>query len=266
MNLFDTEDYKKYILAKIEENTHIKGYRSQLAEQAGCHRTFLSQALHSHVQLTPDHGAGLAAFWGFDDDHTDYFLDLIHLARAASKVLSQRIRKRMRDLRARHENLTEKFHTPALPRGIQEAVYYSSWHYAAIHIVLGIPQIRTVPAIAARLGLPSSLVEKSLAELSAIGVVRQDGSKWLPESLGIHLPKTSPLTSVNHFNWRQRAIYKLQTSEVEGVHYTGVFALARADAERIKRLFLDAITSAHKIVEPSKEEELVCLNCDFFVV
>lgn len=266
MSLFEYDDYKKYITDKIEENKHIKGYRTQLAEHANCHRTFLSQALNSHIQLTPDHGAGLCAFWGFDDDHADYFLDLIHLQRSASKILSQRIRRRLKLLRDKHQNLSEKFKAPTLPRGIQEAVYYSSWHYAAIHIVLGIPQIRTVPTIAERLGLPSSLVEKSLAELTAIGVVKQHGSQWLPVAAAIHLPKTSPLTAVNHFNWRQRAIYKLQTSEVEGVHYTGVFALSRQDAEKIKLLFLEAIAAAHKIVEPSKEEELVALNCDFFVV
>src|ERR1700722_8117600 len=109
MNLFENTDYKDVLHTQIAANRDRRGYRSELAQAAGCQLSFLSQALHSHVHLTPDHAAGLATFWGFDHDERDYFLELVNLARAGSQVLKKILLKRLEEIKDRHENLARRY-------------------------------------------------------------------------------------------------------------------------------------------------------------
>ena len=47
-------------------------------------------------------------------------------------------------------------------------------------------------------------------------------------------------------------------------HYSSVISLSRLDAERVKKIILKALKDSEKILADSREEELYCLNFDFF--
>src|SRR5688572_15900730 len=152
MDVYQYKSYKDYLTQKIAENQHLRGYRRALAKAAACQPSFLSQALNSHVHLTLDHGAGLCAYWQFDEARTDYFLDLMAWERAASPALRRRLEARLRDRRDAAQQVRRRAPAaPAVTAGLKEAVYYSSWHYAAIHTLTAIPAYRTVEAITQRL-------------------------------------------------------------------------------------------------------------------
>jgi hypothetical protein len=74
------------------------------------------------------------------------------------------------------------------------------------------------------------------------------------------------LNAVNHLNWRQRGFQKLAETEQEGIHYTAVHSLSADDYLVIRNLILKMLEDSRKVVEPSKEEELICLCCDVFKV
>jgi len=82
----------------------------------------------------------------------------------------------------------------------------------------------------------------------------------------LHLPKHSPLNSINHANWRQRAIAHIQLGQEEGLHYTGIHALSRADSERFAEMLRETILKTRQLVAPSPEEEMICFTFDYFVV
>lgn len=267
MDVYQFEDYKSFILSTIEKNSSNRAYRSAMAKAAGCGRSFFSQALNSHVQLTPDHGAGLCEFWGFDDDRTDYFLDLINLERAAGAALKRRIQRRLNKLRAESKRLSSrKVEETPLSAGLREAVYYSAWHTAAIHTLTAIPGYRTTVAIARRLELSTALVERVLNDLQAIGLVQRKGGFWDVKGMSVHLPKESPLSIINQTNWRNQAIKHLIRTPHDGIHYTAIMALSRKDADEIMGILNKVIDEVIKVVGPSAEEELVCLNVDYFPV
>lgn len=265
MNLFTQTDYKAVLHAQITKHGDERGYRSQLAEAAGCQLSFLSQALHSHVHLTPDHAAGLAEYWGFDSDERDYFLELVNLARAGSRVLKGILSKRLGEIRERHENLARRYKKADTARPEDQAHYYSSWHLSAIHILLTIPEFRDVQPIAKRLGLPVAVVQESLERLSKMGLAVRRKSEWHPGESDIHLPKHSVLTSMNHSNWRARAVLDAYKQDGAGIHYTAVHSLSRADFEKIKEMVLKFLDDTRAVVRPSKEEELACMTLDWFV-
>lgn len=267
MDIYQFKDYKSFIIKKIQDNAHIKGYRSQLALAAGCGRSFMSQALNSHIHLTLDHGAGLCEFWDLDNERTDYFLDLMNFERAASRPLRKSLQKRLDAQRAASRRVGKRpMESEALSAGLKEALYYSSWHTAAVHVLTTVPGYQTVRAIAQRLELPSSLVERTLRDLESIGLVQMEKDKWVVKGGSVHLPKASPLSSINQSNWRDRAVRHLGSNPHDGIHYSAIFALSKTDSERLYKLLQEAIEKVVSVVGPSEEEDLVCFNVDYFPV
>lgn len=265
-NLFSFEDYKDFIRHQIAENSKLRGYQGRLAEGAGCQRSFLSQVLNGSVHLTPDHAAGMVVFWQLDDYATEYFIELVHYSRAATPRLKQISLKRLRGLRKKQENLSERLRQPALDPGKDALLYYSNWYWAALHLLCGVKAFQTFPEIARRLDLPAPLIQKCLHELSEMGLIEKKGDRWLITQRSLHNPTDSPNTWRHHMNWRQRALADATQPEENSVHYSGLHTLSVHDYARLKKNVHQWIDESRKLIQPSSPEELICLNIDLFVV
>lgn len=266
MELFDFTEYREVIKWQIEKNESVRGYQTVLAKAAGCQRAFLSQALHSHVHLTLDHCAGLCKFWQFDDSETDYFLELVSLARSSSPSLQRIIERRIKSIKKSRLNLAERFKIENPLNENAQAIYYSSWHIAAVHVLLSIPEYSDAKKISKRLRLSTVVVDQTIKTLQDLKVIKKSTKGWNVSFNDLYLPKASHFTSVNHINWRQRAIENIQGQDPEALHYSVVSALSVKDIEIFRKNILKCIEDTRKIVAPSPEEEMVCFNCDFFRV
>ncbi|HUP57656.1 MAG TPA: DUF4423 domain-containing protein [Bdellovibrionota bacterium] len=265
-SVFAYEDYKAFLHAKIANSSGLPGYKTQLARAMGRPQSFLSQVLHSHVHLTWDHGLRLAQFWNLTADERDYFLDLIQLSRAATPELRKFLERRLAELRKRNETLARRFDLPALETTEAQWAYYTAWHFGAIHMLLTIPEFRTVATISKRFHLPQETVEGALASLEKMGLCERKGEKWLPTQSNLYIDRQSPASPVNHMIWRQRAIEDIFRSPGKGLHNTVLHTLSRADLEQVRAMMLDLIERTRQVVVPSKEEALVCINMDLFEV
>jgi len=266
MPLFDSNDYKKFIREQIELNAGVRGYQSKLAEAAHCQKSYLSRVLHSDDHLNPDQAIGLAQHWNLGPDEIDWFLELVELARAQTEPLKKRIRERLKTMKAKHEDLSHHFKKPRIGTSEKENLYYSSWHWSALHILTSIPAFRRVEVIAERLNLPRELVRDCLSKLELLGLVQNRGGEWKNVPGGLYLPKESHLSRNHHANWRQRALLDAQLPERNSIHYTDVVSHSFVDYETVKERLLEVIEASRKIIKPSKEEELSCVCIDFFRV
>ncbi len=266
MNLFNLNDYKEVLRQKIQENEALRGYKTQLAAAAGCQKSFLSQVIHQHIHITPDHALGLALFWEFTPDQRDYFMELVQRDRAGSPALRELAEKRLQEIRRRNQDLATRFQKEKPIEEAQQALYYSSWHWSAVHILLTIPNFRTASAIAKRLQLPEPFVTQCLENLERMGLIQPSGKSWTVTRMDIHLPQDSPLTAMNHGNWRNRAVSDSQMRTPGNVHYTALHSLSRKDFEALQGMILGFIDQTRKVVAPSPEEELACFCLDWFRV
>ena len=264
MEVFDFTEYKLFIEAQIKANSALWGYRTQLAAAAGCQKSFLSQVMISHVHLTPYHAIGLSEFWALNEGETDYFLALLEHARAGSPRLRARLEARMRVLKRDRKDMSKRSQADEIEERAMETLYHSSWYWAAIHILVSIPEYRTLNAIAERLELPVNLVSESLQHLERMGLVENKKGVWTITAKNIHLGINSPMRETNHAQWRQRALIDVQKKDADSVHYSAVFTMSRADAKRLAELVNEMILKSRDIVGPSPEEELYCLTSDFF--
>jgi len=266
-NLFEFRDYRTWIRHQIEANSNTRGYQNLLARAAGCQRSYLSRAIHSQVELTPEHAAGLAQYWGFNGDQTEYFVGLVSLSRAGTAGLRTLIERRLRELAER--NLTVARQIPrsgALTDEVSQLPYYSAWYMAAVHMALTIPGLRTEAAIAQRLRLPAPIILRALQELEHLGLARRAGTGWNATEANLHLSSGSTVDRVSQAAWRQFIGARLQEGEAEGLHYSGVHTLSRADLARLRALWLDCLKRSRELIAPSPEQELVCMAFDLFTI
>lgn len=265
-DLYNFKDYRDYMVEKTNELHETKGLISKMAEAANCQRSHISRVLNSHLHLTLEQAHGLTVFWKLSENETTFFLRLVEHARAGSLDYRRKLEREIAKMKQEHENLSKRLNLPSI--GIKEAelLYYSSWYWSAIHIATSISSLQTSEALAERMQLPEMLVIECLKKLEHYGLVARSGTRWVFSSNTIHLPKESPMNSVQHGNWRTRAVLSSQLPGDNGVHYTTVQSLSASDYQKLQQMFLQTIDSYHKVAAPSKEEELVCFALDFFKV
>lgn len=268
-NIFTYKDYKKYLAETIKSYQPQHGAVTRMAQAAGCQRSYLSQVLNGSAHLVPDHIFGIARFLGLREVERDYLLLLLEKDRAATLNYREYVQTKID--RLRRENLRVKaainakiIETPNLEKLLS---YYSSWVKMAVHTIVSIPQYQTPEAIANRLQLSVAQVNDCLNELKGLGFVTFKGGRWQYANGSSHISSESPLSALNHNNWRQRSATIFPQSSLNGgVHYTSVFSLSKDDFTELRSKILDWIQTSRQLIEPSPCEELVCLSMDCFAV
>jgi hypothetical protein len=267
VSLFNYINYKDFLNSQIASNSDFKGYRTKLAEAAGCQKTYLSQVIKTNVHLTPEHGIGLAAYWRFDSLETNYWLNLIHWGRTSHFKLKRMIEEQLNSLKNERENLSKRFSEKPLEDYESQSIYYSSPVYGIVHMLVGVDSFQTPASISKRLNLPLEFTREILKELQQMGLVTFEKNLFIPTSKNIHLPKDSPLNYINHQNWRNRAMLDIQAKLSDGVHYSSVHTMTTKDFLKVKDILIEIIEAQRSFIKSSlKEEEVVCFTCDWFKI
>jgi uncharacterized protein (TIGR02147 family) len=263
-NPFEFSSYKS-VMKHFLRGKGRRGALSRAAENLKCQRSYLSRVINSALHLTPDQGFLLARFWKFPLDEREYFQTLVEYERASDPSYREELWEKLNTQRKRHDSLSERIRRP-VPADSSQALYFSSWHWSAIHFLTSIPRFQTPSAISERLALPISMVLSCLEQLKEWSFVRQLGQGW--EYLGgeFHLPKDSPFVIQHHQNWRNRAVLDAQIQHKENIHYTNVQTLSRVDLPAVKELFLKFISDCNRILGPSSPEKAIAVTCDLFEV
>lgn len=265
--LFEADDYKNLIRNFLHENRPQRGLQARLARAAGCQPSFLSQALNSHVQLTLDHAAGLAQFWNLEPEEEEFFYTLCEHSRASTPRLKSFYEKKIKKMRKNQNLLSARLKQEDISESQKHHIYYSAWHYSALHVLVSIPHYQNVGNICERFPELSPLrVKQTLETLAKIGLVKFSNNKWRVTKSHIHLASDSPMIAVHHSHWRQRAITNSVKAQENDLHYSVVQAMSRSDAHKLKALVVECIEKNKKLVAPSQEEEMYCFNLDLFVV
>jgi uncharacterized protein (TIGR02147 family) len=266
LSIYNFDNYRTYIKSKVKAEKSNWGLWAKLAKAAACQPTYLTQAMGAKANLTADHILGIAKYWALSIDDTDFFLLLLEYGRAGTPALKKYLYEKIRKIKSEREDLAKRLALPKLEIGEKETIYYSTWYWSALHVIVTIPEFQTTASIARHLCLPVELVEVSLQNLERLNFVRKQGVQWKIGTADIHIPQSSPLIGVHHNNWRQRAVLDATLPNAHGVHYTAVYSLSVLDFEHLKEKMRDYIEHSRRVVQPSAEEKLVCLACDLFEV
>ena len=267
LDIYRFDSYKSYLQARLDGPDGLgKGGRSRLAEVIGCQTAFVSQVLKGPAHLSMEHGDAINHYFRHDDSESEYFLLLIQLARAGTPSLRSYLQRRLKKFIHTHQSLK---HRLELPQGLpleRQVRYYSSWYYAAIHMATTVPELRTVDAIARRLGLNVSLVAKTVDFLVQASLIRRKGDRYEPVEETLHLGDDVDLVGRYHAQWRVRALTAIEQPMPDDLHYSAVFTLSQKDATKVREILVRALAESANVVKPSPAERMQAISVDWYAL
>lgn len=266
MDIYDYRDYRALIREKIALLPQ-KGYGQlgKLARAMGVNATLVSQILNAKKNMTEDQAYLAAGFFDFNEHETAYLLLLVQRERAGGhqlkNFLEQQIsaaQKRGRQVKARIRVATELTYE-------QQAVFYSSWLYAAVRSLSSIPEFQSRDPIAKRLAIPRGQVDTIADWLVQNGLCLEEGGKLSIGPAPTYVDRESPLAARHHANWRQKAIETMGSSSETDFHFTAALSLSRADQEAFRKELVKLVGALAKRVDKTDPELLAAINIDFFL-
>ncbi len=263
-SVFDFKHYKAYVRARTGAEGRKTGVKSALAKALGCQPTYLSHVLHDKAELSLEQAEKLNEFFAHGKEESRYFFLLVQKDRAGTKTLAAHFQEELDEILRRRMILNRRLEFGETLNEQSQGVYYSSWIYAAVHIALTVPELRTREAIAAYLHLPVKRVTDVLEFLCAVGLAVARGGHFETGTAHVRLGRDSHNIVRHHANWRTQALEALDRERITDLHYSGVVSLSREDLARVKELLLEDVTRSQGVVKDSREEELCAVCLDFF--
>jgi uncharacterized protein (TIGR02147 family) len=262
MDIYQYEDYKEY-LEEVFKSLG-RGQKSKIAEHLRVHSSLLSQILKGDKHFTLEQGCGLCEFLQLSEEETEYFLVLLELARAGSDSLREHFLHVLRKLQKSSYELGK--YLPGTMALDDEAMLIlgSQWHFSAILSLLSIPGYQSVDSIARYFKLPRKLVHRLVKILVAKGLCTQKAGILKAADKSPHISLGSPLISQYHLSWRLKAIQRAENLQKDELMLSGQTAVSKKDYQKIRKLLTELIQKVGNISDKTKEEQLMCLNIDFF--
>lgn len=265
-SIFNFVHYKDYLHERCGASGTKRGVKTALANALGCQSTYLSHVLHAHAHLSLEQAEKANEFFGHSEEEAAFFFLLLQKDRAGTATLSKYFQAQMDEILKRRLVLTKRLGEKLTLDRESQATYYSSWIYAAVHIALTIPSLRSRETLAAYLHLPLKKISETLDFLRSIGLAKGEGDHYEVGPSQIRLGNDSHNILKHYTNWRTQAIESLDRGPTVDFHYSGVVSLSHSDVAKIKNILLEAVRDSQKVVQDSREEELYALNCDFFTL
>jgi uncharacterized protein (TIGR02147 family) len=248
-----------------------RGVRSKLSRHLGVRPSFISQLTAGKNQLTLEQALKVALFFHLNQKQTDYWLDLVSLERSGTHELKGYLERRAERSRNALNRINDRLRAQTSDSAMnkdEQARYYSSWLFGAVHILTTIPEYQSAASISKRLRISDEDLKPVLRFLKECGLIAISPNGTCKATLKrMHLDSESPWILSHHAHWRARAVDSLNRQpNRRGIHFSSAMTLSREDASRIREELLKMLQSIEARLPASAEEECMVLNLDWFSI
>lgn len=264
--VFDYESYQTYLRERLPTSGEHRGQRSLLAKALRCQTAFVSRVVNGQAEFSLEHSVAVNRFLQHTEEEGEFFVLLVHLARAGTPDLKRHYERQLERIRDRRKLIGERIGVSTSLSEADQTTYYSTWHYAAIHVLLMVPSIRTRADLARHLRLPEETIARTLDFLVRTGLARREGTGYAAGTTRIHLREDSPSITRHHANWRLKAMQSQELASREDLFFSGPICISETDAAKLKGALLTFLEQNEDMIRKSPEEAAFCLNFDFFRV
>lgn len=266
MTIFEFDDYKKFVDARIKDYpSGGRGVFKLMAEAMKVPRSTLSQVFNGERDLTFEQAIDLAGFLELSSLETDFFMALVERSRAGNPRLKAFAERKIDNLRQKSKTLSGRIPKKAIVTEKEKAVFYSEWYFSAIRMMSNVPDYDTIPALAAHLGLPLGRVKQVMEFLVSCGLCVQEKNGYKMGPSSTHIGAEDPLVFRHHQNWRQQSIKRFVEYpylEDDELALSMPCTISPEAMAQIRKSLMDSILKITEQVDASKEEHLAFLNID----
>lgn len=268
LKIFDFTDYRSFLrqlLQSYPKKGH--GVRGAWAKAIHCQSAFVSHVLNGLYDFSLEQAEALAHYLQLNKEETEYFLLLVQKERAGTVSLKKFYTQLLKEKIDQREHVRERMKIKNTLKLEDQAIYYSKWLYAAVHILLTIPEYQTAPEkIAIYFHVPLFTIREILEFLETREIIILKNGRYVVQNHFLFISKESPLFSNQQSFWRQKAIESIYQNDPEEIHFSSIFTISETDIKKIKKILLTSIEDSTQIIKPSKEEKLYSICMDFFEV
>ncbi|MEO0336310.1 MAG: TIGR02147 family protein, partial [Pseudomonadota bacterium] len=264
--IFEFLHYRDYLKSKLGGKGTRTGQRKVLSEHLKVHTTLISQIVLGKAELSLEQAEGTNAFFGHSQDESEYFILLVLKARAGTKALESRWQTKIQEMRSRYLNIGKRIEPEAEIDPRDQAQFYSSYLYSALHVLVSIPEFQNAESLAKLLNRSPNEINEKLDFLKRLGLVVEDKGQLNYGPQHIHLSSDSFLIHQHHNNWRLRAMHSIENPVKNDLHYSAALTLSQEDAYKIKDSMIQNLQDNIKVISKSKEEVAYVYCMDFFAL
>ncbi len=264
-SIFEFSDYKAYLeTVEAHRKAYERGFRSRLADFLGCKSGYISHVLNGDADFSLEQALKVAKFLHLKSKEQKYMLLLVEFARAGDHELKAHFENELRALKEEYLNIKEHVGDSHILDEANQSIYYSSWHYLAVHVLSSLPEYNDAKSISNALKIPEDVVGRVLLFLINSNIITDTKGKLKPGLTQVHLNRESPLIRQHHTNWRISAIQSLMNDNKTDLHYSTVSTLSLSDADALRSDMVKLIEHYVATIVPSKEETMFGFNLDFY--
>ncbi len=271
MDIYNFTNYIEYLSSLSDDpDKGGRGFKSKLSRAISSNTSYVSHIFSGRQNLTEDQGFALSKYLELSKAQTEYLLLLIQKERAGSARLKKfklnqihQIQNERKELASRYKSSTKN-----VSRAVQEK-YYSSWVYAAVHVLTSIEGFSNSKLISQRLNIPISLTENILSFLVSAKLCKIDNKGLVKYASGnLHIKKASVFSIYHNHNWKRKASENIDLNSPADFHYSSVISFSKDRADLIREILITAIDKIrNEVSAPAKDEEdLYCYALDYFKV
>lgn len=267
MEVFDFEDYKKYITNRVSAAAKSGfGQYRRIANHLNIHSSMVSQIINGDKHLTFEQACGVCEYFSLSDLEADYFIALVQRSRAGTPLSRKKCDRDLEKIRSKSQSLKNRLSNDTIISENDIAVLYSHWYYIAIKLISSIPAYDDIQMISECLNISPSVTRHVAEFLTKKGLCILENGKIRPGIKNTHIGADSPMVARHHQNWRLRGFEKMGALMPSELFYTMPVTLSDSDALLIRKKLIEYIEQIVKIVDPSSPETFCCLNLDWFKV
>lgn len=266
--IYDFNDYRGYLQAYLKSQP-MKGHglRSQWAKVMGCQVAFVSHVLKGRYDLSIEQAESLTRHLALNKEDCDYFILLVQKNKAGTHQLKTYFNNLLNEKIASRDLIKSRIKIEEKLSLEDQAIYYSSWLYSSVHMILTIPQFQKSPEkIAEYFSVSLFKIREVLEFLETRKLIQIDGSSIRVINNYIFINKDSPLFPHQQVFWRQKAIESIYKNKHDEIHFASIFSISESDIKKLREILLKSIEESTEIIKPSKEEKLFSICMDLFEV
>ena len=267
MSLFESRDYRDYLRSWISKQPKAgHGELSRIAVHLRINTAHLSQVMSARREFTPEQALELSRYLGHNELEKEYFMLLVHLARASTPALVQHVEKQLEKIKLDSLSLSKRISHERSLSDEEKTLFYSSWIFSAVHLFTSINDKATLDEIAARFTISKSRAAEILRFLVSSGLVKDSDGGFSMGTQSTYIAEDSPHILKHHSNWRIKALQKSESLKSDELMYSGQFSISADDFRNLREQIAEFLKNANSTVKASNAETLACLNIDWFVI
>jgi len=266
-SIYEYKSYKQFILDwMLATPNEGRGQRKLIAEAIGCQNPFITHVLSGDYHFSAEQAEACGRYMGLSETDTEFFILLVLKERSGTKTLENLFAKQISNRCEQQAVLKKRLNIKESMSLEDQMIYYSSWHYAAIHMAIMIPELQNTNGLTKHFNLPATRIMSVLQFLIDNNMIEQKGSSYKIKKSVLHLGKDSPILTQHHSHWRLKAIESLQTKRADSLHYSGIMSLSHDDYEWVRERLAQLLEEVVVRLGPSKDEKLATLCFDLFQI